>query len=716
MQSKIHKITIQKDTFLVTEYEDHCNQTVPTPVISKVKLEKEASPHPQPCPTLDSIHIKKDPELVRRKKDSRQSLVQMLAQCVDENTLKSVILAHEKQKCAFSDSDESSLDSNSDTDSDSEEIDNVDKIFKTIFTIDLCDDDDETLHEDVLQLLNENKDTVDSENGRDLVSMSLTTVEESPTLNPENKQDNIQSRNLSNDEQQMTKIMSDTPEILDSFILTTDKHILEPPSAKENPSQKIVELSENNNSSASTLMNADSNANNKLVGQVDFLDTEMSTSDEVTSFLPTENTAMEVDSNSPRDFNDLENPKEFDEKCDDNDVKDHVSDISKCNDTQGADITERETNVLKQSLDTISDGVRSENCTNEISLNTKINDVIKLSFEDALMQADSVFVENQRKQKRLQKSKENDAIEYTVSKNLIDASQHDGRLSYVFTKKKSVPEPSDLCKSPPKTPPKTAPETASKVVQRVRSEVPRKNVANSVETATESFGKALIKIENECSIAGAVDGKNTDSILNNHEQISNDIPKPSRSRKRKLDKSIEAVKPLALIMENVPTPQRPIFDYFESPEILTTKRARKSKSYTHSEALSADAEKSNPRSTRQRKSNISEMTVSTEDVVSNSEPYTQLRHDTTEKASELSCQTERKEAEKQENSGEVKKKLIPLKTGRGVKPQVLAPINVAPQYTCSNCNEEVVAANWTNHFKSHYALAWRVGVDPPYVS
>ncbi|XP_037033622.1 serine-rich adhesin for platelets isoform X2 [Bradysia coprophila] len=139
---KIHEVTIRKDTFLVTEYDNQCDKINHLPL--NVKLEKDTS-------TKRSISapppVRKTTKPTIRKKRKRKSLVEMLAKHVDKETLKSVIIEHAKQKCDLS----SSLDSDSDNDSDRGDV--VSKIFRTVCTIDLCDDDDETVHEDVLQYL-----------------------------------------------------------------------------------------------------------------------------------------------------------------------------------------------------------------------------------------------------------------------------------------------------------------------------------------------------------------------------------------------------------------------------------------------------------------------------------------------------------------------------------------------------------------------------------
>lgn len=730
-QTRIHEVTIQKDTFLVTEYSDRCDKINHRPLDISVKLEKETSP----TPSCSRSRVTRTTRSTIRKKRKRKSLVEMLAQHVDQDTLKSVIIAHAKQKCDFS----SSPDSESENDSD-ERGDVVSKIFRTVCTIDLCDDDDETLHEDMLQYLHENQE-IATERVHSTVSAS-TSFTDKLQKSATNQDQLNQPLQLSDEIPKRVEIISDAPEIL---VQTTDTlasadvgttlsktsihnappceenssieniHAStisnQPPSCEEDSLTENVHTSSISNQpceedSATENVHASNiseepvhTAENPHVSIQNVPDTAKADSHKeiispvrISSVL-----ALESQSNHPTTFDDLENDTEMSV------LSPLKTEISKLDNMHVASVTkEPERAVLKlRPFEEISSHATPKNAEKEISINTIVGN--KLSFEETLTKADSMVLESKRKSKRIRKTPKPKSVcltEQKISENSIDANQNNSRL---HDKPLESENPSEIKEQP-----------SHEKIKFSSVCVNDASIAGAI--------KIKIKMEKD-SEKSSLDCNSPISILNN-EKI-NGVSKPSRSRKRKSEglqvASTVTTATTTTLAQNESTRKRPIFDYFESPEILTTKRARKSKSYVDDEDVTPKTQSSNQR-TCKRKSNISksseenvqpklESNVQTDIEDAKDHGDTTSTEPVTEPVAEPLAETS--ETKEEEN---IKLSLTPPKMGRGIRPPVLAPLNIADLYICGNCKEEVAAKNWTKHTRIHYGLAWRVDVDPPIVS
>lgn len=697
----------------------------------------------------------------------------MLAQHVDQDTLKSVIIAHAKQKCDFS----SSPDSESENDSDERGegvSDVVNKIFRTVCTIDLCDDDDETLHEDVLQYLND-----DEENRTESVQ---SRVSASPRLDTNHERPNHpQPHELSEEKPRNVKTKSEARETLSKISEIADVATLSETSVRNLPACEEADSSSENiflSSVHTTIISTEpKHVNSKQETKVEkVIEEEKDTqtlpaepmerisenlfvsvgnisdaerAETQTNSIPHSPLAIsivETESNNPTTADDLNNQIEMSDVRIDTEMTPPSNDISKLDDVNDTPVTqEPEKAVLKlRPFEEISSRGKPNIAKNDTSTKTSN----KLSFEETLTQSDTMTLDEKRKSKRkrkVPKSKSIDVTKTKVSENSIDANENNSQLHCMSIES----------------------ETSSGIFVQTSDDI---ICSSAVSVNTDSPVAAIkIKIEKDSEEPNLECDRLTPIISNT---IMNGISKPDRSRKRKSQATSTGD------ISGESSRKRPIFDYFDSPEILTTKRARKSKSYVDDDDVPSKTQPSNER-TSKRKSNISKSKsyvddeIRNEDLPSKTQPSIErtskrksntsksksfvddeIRNEdvpsetqpsyqrTSKRKSNISKSSARDVHPKLETKVEkvtdevkdtpadpieqiaepkvqkdvVKLPLAPIKSGRGIRPPELAPLNVADQYVCGNCKEEVVAKNWTKHIRSHYGLAWRVDVDPPIVS
>lgn len=573
----------------------------------------------------------------------------MLAQHLDQDTLKTVIMAHAKQKFDSS----SSSDSESESESDSEGGDVVSKIFRTVCTIDLCSDDDETLHEDVLQYFNDSEESVAKSVGDPMLASSSSTykVQEQKIETSPEQPSEVQP--ILSSEQKPSKL--DTAEIADKS-LTASTDILGTETVHE---ELIVEKHSIENISNAT----ETDHNNEIISP---------TPSNISNIL-----ASETQSNKPCTFDDLENhTATFDAVMD---VKEIITsptnDTSKLEEIVGTNVTSMpEKTVLKlRPFEEISSCANLKNAENETS--TSQNSSEKFLIEETQAETDSKIVKSKSNRKRSRKVSKPKKAAKKKSKTLIDGNQNSSLLRV--------------------TPLES--EKTTKIMEEIHNDQIKFSSSSINDDSTAIKIKIKIGKGPETPSIACNDPTPTPVLSDN---------KSSRSRKRKLEVSKEAAATPTPI-EN--TRKRPIFEYFESPEILTSKRARKSKSYADDEIRYED-QSSNQR-TSKRKMNPSKK------AEKKSESKVQkiaVKVDDQKEVPSIGVQESIEEIEVSQEKDKLP--LAPPKIGRGIRQPVLPPVNIADLYVCGNCKENIVAKNWTKHLKYHYGLAWRVDVDPPIVS
>ncbi|XP_037033623.1 serine-rich adhesin for platelets isoform X3 [Bradysia coprophila] len=802
---KIHEVTIRKDTFLVTEYDNQCDKINHLPL--NVKLEKDTS-------TKRSISapppVRKTTKPTIRKKRKRKSLVEMLAKHVDKETLKSVIIEHAKQKCDLS----SSLDSDSDNDSDRGDV--VSKIFRTVCTIDLCDDDDETVHEDVLQYLEFTEEN-EMEIEQDVMSVNPSySVEtkinhevpkpikspkpscknprkgklETRTSETSGKKRNPSSTTVIDTPIEGTIENADVCETRDamsekSTAISAKEHDDMPVAniCDENPPVSTLETSNVSLLTATTSNVPQSTATTSNVSPSTVTTSNVPLSTATTSNVPppiaaTSNVSLtEAESISSNFFDDDDHTETLDTAFDveastspspDNTLKvdempspkveavpqskilksdgNSVSEIADKNDIQEGGVVpsddqskmekivpatvpkiSEEVTTVTIPMDNISAAKDPEQPMNveaspaapsntkidkspekkspkrliiklrpfeEISCRPRLKSIdneptagAKLSFAESLSKIDSAIDKGSKSKRKASKSKD------AHTTDTIDYNLYGSRLIVV------------------------TPETLPKSTERK----PKDKIQLSSESINDDPAVGPIKIK----IKIGKEPKNSAAIPNN--DTVNGIEKPSRSRKRKS----AVLEDAASVPVATPPPasdttrRRPIFDNFDSPEILTTKRARKSKSYVDDDdrienVPTTTQPLSNSRSSK-RKSNSSKSPLKLESSVLETVDGAKDQKDllATEPVSiaepNAELNTERNIEPNAEPNAPPK---VPIaltmpKTGRGIRPPVLAPLDVAERYVCGNCKEVVEAKDWTKHIRGHYGLSWRVDVDPP---
>ncbi|XP_037033624.1 serine-rich adhesin for platelets isoform X4 [Bradysia coprophila] len=791
---KIHEVTIRKDTFLVTEYDNQCDKINHLPL--NVKLEKDTS-------TKRSISapppVRKTTKPTIRKKRKRKSLVEMLAKHVDKETLKSVIIEHAKQKCDLS----SSLDSDSDNDSDRGDV--VSKIFRTVCTIDLCDDDDETVHEDVLQYLEFTEEN-EMEIEQDVMSVNPSYSVETkinhevpkPIKSPKpscknprkGKLETRTSETSGKKRNPSSTTVIDTPiegtiENAESTAISAKEHDDMPVAniCDENPPVSTLETSNVSLLTATTSNVPQSTATTSNVSPSTVTTSNVPLSTATTSNVPppiaaTSNVSLtEAESISSNFFDDDDHTETLDTAFDveastspspDNTLKvdempspkveavpqskilksdgNSVSEIADKNDIQEGGVVpsddqskmekivpatvpkiSEEVTTVTIPMDNISAAKDPEQPMNveaspaapsntkidkspekkspkrliiklrpfeEISCRPRLKSIdneptagAKLSFAESLSKIDSAIDKGSKSKRKASKSKD------AHTTDTIDYNLYGSRLIVV------------------------TPETLPKSTERK----PKDKIQLSSESINDDPAVGPIKIK----IKIGKEPKNSAAIPNN--DTVNGIEKPSRSRKRKS----AVLEDAASVPVATPPPasdttrRRPIFDNFDSPEILTTKRARKSKSYVDDDdrienVPTTTQPLSNSRSSK-RKSNSSKSPLKLESSVLETVDGAKDQKDllATEPVSiaepNAELNTERNIEPNAEPNAPPK---VPIaltmpKTGRGIRPPVLAPLDVAERYVCGNCKEVVEAKDWTKHIRGHYGLSWRVDVDPP---
>lgn len=664
-------------------------------------MEKDAA-SPKPSSSLKRKRIKKTNEPTRRKKRKRQSLVEMLAQCIDQNTLKSVILAHQKQKCDLS----SSIDSDSEDDSD----DVVSKIFRTVCTIDLCDDDDETIHEDVLQYMDENQE-LEEGCDNDGNSMCPSDADESQDAG---EIENTQPYKSSDDKSQEGKL---NPEPSEIAVEVSEQECMPNPPVDEDLSRENI---------ASTPAITSKESDDIAHTENNLQDLDMAKADLEPTAIPIESSNIpgtEAESNSPILFEDTESQTESCDPAVEERVSVHLpptppstEDISKLDNNQDACPTKKpERTMLKlRPFEEISSCSKPQVAEHAVSTNVGK----KLSFDEALTKGDSTLLRAKRTPKRIRKvRKGKTSVSDAKNEHSIDDNQNESRQAADPLVTSSM-EPIRLLNA-------ACPvvESPKRIEQMPKEKVKFSSVSVSDDSTVGSI-KIKIKIEKDFVETNPASDIAV-PILNNHPKV-NGIQYPSRSRKRKRGELLqEQEEDAATTAPTAPIPNesirtRPIFDNFDTPEILTTKRARKSKSYVDCEIPSIDAVKPKTRSTNQRASNRKVNAKSVEkDDNPELESRADKRFDRVEDVADVPISEPEKPSaviEVRETNTEPKLDSPSVKKGRGPKQVELAPLNVAEQYICGNCKEEVLAKNWAKHTKVHYGLSWRVDIDPPLVS
>lgn len=738
-QLRVHQVTIQKDTFLVTEYDNQCDKINHLPL--KVKLEKHSSP-PKPS---KKDPVRKTAKPVIRKKRKRKSLVEMLAKHVDKETLKSVIMEHAKQKCDLS----SSPDSDSDNDSDRGDV--VSKIFRTVCTIDLCDDDDETLHEDVLQYLRE---TQEAEMDIEQDAMPVTLLPSVESKINDEVTEPIESRRSSCERQRKGKIEprmletlnkktdTATTTVIDTPVETENAHMCEtqdPPIEKNTVVPPIEHVDKpvadscNEKSSHSTLESsiaslsteargADATSNemetesNSPISFAD--DTHIEPIDTIADFEASVSPCLDSlkDGNSASKIADKNNLREVEitpPSDDQSKLEENPPNATATKNTEDdTTVTIRRDRPMKDleqpvdvNISTAPTDTKIDNSTEakgpkrlviklrpfeEISCRPKPKNIdneptvaAKPSFGETLGKVDSEIGKKSTSKRKSPKSKAEAKTDTKKSDKSIDSNLNSGR-------------------------PIVAPEVSPKSVDKTSKD--KTQMSSVIVTDDSAAGSLKIKIKiAKNSVEPDKSTPNIDAV--------NGVTKSSRSRKRKCAALDDPVDVAMTTTPRETTRKRPIFDYFESPEILTTKRARRSKSYVDSDAQIEIKPTPPPSNTRtsKRKSNTSKTSTQSDppnvqDIVD--EAQDQQDTPTTEPVP-ISMPEPVTEPSAQPN---LPVALTIPKTGRGIRPPVLPPLNAADQYVCGNCKEEVVGKNWTKHMRTHYGLAWRVDVDPPIVS
>ncbi len=729
----IHDVTIQKDTFPVTECNNQCDKINHLPL--KIKQEKETSP--QPSSSVTQNRNKKNTTATIRKKRKRKSLLEMLAQHVDQDTLKSVILAHANQKSDFS---SSTSDSDSDNEERSDEAsDVVSKIFRTVCTIDLCDDDDETLHDDVLQYLQETE-----ENEMDVQDpVSITT----PSY-PDELQASLASPKLP-DHNEHHKLPEPTKNKIKSETCSTTADILS--AISENAIVNSNVCKEIGSVNEDVISNSAEDPHDTMENILDTL--EVDPHNAITSPAPLTNSNVSVMQPESHDVNTFDDVEMIDTTVEATPIMDDIStekedaaidakssvdipmeNISKLDDihevsgepTRVIDIETKADSPMSDALnsdilagtstttelekvisnspidlndshdtsptmnskrailklrpfDQISSRSNPKKEENEFTMEPSTNK--KLLFEEILAEADSVITKKSKSKKSKRKVK--------VSKSTRSGS----------SEKKSTENSVELSVFTPER------DTSSKPAKPPSDDkVQFSSVSVNDDSAVGAI-KIKIKIERDSEASKIPISTSTDETLN-------DSSKPtSRSRKRK--SQVLEVPEITTPIQNPTTRKRPMFDYFDAPEILTTKRTRKSKSYVddenRNESVQSKAPATNQRTLR-RKSTTSKIEMETE-----TDPP-KLESNVGEAKDQNEATTTEPVSVEPVTDPSLPAILTIPKSGRGVRPPVLAPLNIADKYICGNCKEEFVAKAWTKHIASHYGLAWRVDVDPPIVS
>ncbi|KAG4069006.1 hypothetical protein HA402_008317 [Bradysia odoriphaga] len=783
---KIHEVTIRKDTFLVTEYDNQCDKINHLPL--NVKLEKDTS-----TKRTISAPVKRTTKPTIRKKRKRKSLVEMLAKHVDKEILKSVIIEHAKQKCDLS----SSLDSDSDNDSDSNDV--VNKIFRTVCTIDLCDDDDETVHEDVLQYLDFTEET-EMEVEQDAMSPysaeskinhkvpiespksscekpkkvkletrtpetsgkkrnpSSTTVIDKPSESTIENSDPTAISPEEHDDKPVANICYEIPSVstLDTSnvsLLTATTSNVQPSTAPTSEVSISTAMTSEVSISTPTTSNVPpSKATTSNVQPSTAPTSEVSISTATTSEFsistPTppnvlQSTAttsnvslMEAESHSPNFIDDDDHMGTIDTAFDVEASTSPSLDNSSKVDEMLSIVVEPTLEILKsdcgsvpeiaaKDLEQPMDVEASPSApTNpkidkspekkspkrliiklrpfeEISCRPRLKSIdnepsgAKLSFEESLSKIDSMIEKGSKSKRKASKSKN------AHKTDPIDSNLYSGRIAVV------------------------SPETLAKSTEQK----PKDEIQLSSESINDDPAVGPIKIKIKIG-KNSHKPNNSASIPNN--DTVNGVERPSRSRKRKS----AVLEDSAGVPVATPPPasettrKRPIFDNFDSPEILTTKRARKSKSYVDDddriENVPTTIQSPSNLRTSKRKSNSSKSPSKLESSVPENieEAKDQKDLPATEPGPVLQPNDEQNAEQNAEPNTEpndtepnalpkVSIALTAPKTGRGIRPPVLAPLDVADRYVCGNCKEVIEAKDWEKHIKGHYGLSWRVDVDPP---
>lgn len=707
----VHEVTIRRDTFLVTELSDPCDKINHLPL--NVKLEKTTSPK-----TNYSVNGSRVEKTVRKKR-KRKSLVEMMAQHMDQNILKSVIIAHAKQKCDFS----SSLDSESDNDSEErgeEMSDIVNKIFRTVCTIDLCDDDDETLHEDVLQyLIDENE----LENVQNPVSVSPERVHkleksclsherqhQIPILKSLDKQPKIVTIEAKSGS--LVK-MNDTFSSVDGALLSKKSMENTPVSEEEDLSREFV-------TSSSVHVSSVSNECEEIAKESKLSEESVSDAaraERQSEIISTPSIGMET--NNVETVDDIEMLN----VAIDREVSDvlQTSNTSKSYEKHDTSVVkEPERSILKlRPIEEISSRDNEKNAENEILSKSRTPE--NILFEETTPKSDCILESKQIiSTKSIQKVPESvDATEKNASENLIDtqiaidAPQEKSQLHVMSIES----------------------ETNTKIMKRPSDDKTGVN-DSAVHAIIDKIGRDSDEPNLEC----------ISPIPVSYNEVLNGLSKVSRSRKRKSQASrIPAASAATATIETESSRKRPIFDYFNSPEILTTKRARKTKSYADDDIRNDDesskiqSDTSTTKRVRRSKSYV-DYEIPNEDVPLKTQSSN--RRTSTSKTSKTSVETVEPKSESTVGSNveEANHRInVPAtelaeyttqsksldsenltesisKAGRGRKQLVVVPTNIAQNYVCGNCKEEVLGKTWAKHVRSHYGLAWRVDVDPSIVS